>query len=84
MEMISAVTCNIRKSPKYIYSTEVREYRVTKYRIRYSPRSWQCTVFDSPEEALVRLTIEHKGGWVESYETTETEILHHRYTREGR
>ena len=51
MELISAVTCSIRKTAKYIYSAEIREYKVTRYRIRYSPKSYLCTVFHTYEEA---------------------------------
>lgn len=84
MKLISAVTCSIRKTEKYIYSAEVREYLVTRYRIRYSPRSYLCTVFHSSEEAEHYLARGNQSGWVEAYETTETEVLHHRYKREGR
>lgn len=90
MKLIRSVTCNIRKTEKYIYSTEVREYLVTRYRVRYNPWSLGCSVFNTSEEAQEYLTRElrsawgHKSGWVEPYETTETESLHHRYKREGR
>lgn len=84
MELISAVTCGIRKTAKYIYSTEIREYKVTRYRIRYSARSYQCTVFHTFEEAYGRMMLERLSGWVEPYETIESETLHHRYNREGR
>lgn len=84
MELVHATTCNIRRTANYIYSTEIREYRVTKYRIRYSPWNWQCTVFSTSEEAQRELALERKSGWVEPYETTETEVLHHKYKREGR
>lgn len=84
MELISAVTCSIRKTAKYIYSAEIREYKVTRYRIRYSPKSYLCTVFHTYEEAEHYLALEYRSGWVEAYETTETKVLHHRYNREGR
>lgn len=84
MKLISAVTCSIRKTEKYIYSAEIREYLVTRYRIRYSSKSYLCTVFHTYEEAEHYLALEYRSGWVEQYETTETEVLHHRYKREGR
>ena len=84
MELINAVTCGIRKTAKYIYSTEIREYKVTRYRIRYSPKSWQCTVFHTYAEAYGRMKLDRLDGWVEQYETTETKVLHHKYKREGR
>lgn len=84
MELINAVTCNIRKTERFIYSTECRTYLTTKYQIHYSKRSWLCTVFDTREQAERELALERQTGWVEPMAYEYHETLHHRYKREGR
>ena len=84
MELINAVTCNIRTTERFIYSTECRTYLTTKYQIHYSKRSWLCTVFDTREQAERELALERQTGWVEPMAYEYHETLHHRYKREGR
>ena len=86
MDLIFAVTCCISKTEQYIYSHEIRHYRTTKYRVRFSSRSCSGTIFDTPAEAeneLKSYQIRHYGltGWVEPFEYIETVSLDHRYKR---
>ena len=85
MELIMAQTCEWHRTKRYLYTTEVREYRIVRYRVRFSKRSYLCTAFDSYEKAADELARLGQGGWVESFEMSEDVILHHRYiNREGR
>ena len=81
--MIFACTTNIRKTSRFIYSDEMRDYLVTRYRVIYSAGSVLCRAFDRREDAEAETRI--KPGRVEAYEKIEYVVLHHRYiNRAGR
>ena len=80
-----ACTTNIRYTRKYIYSTEFRDYQVTKYQIIFPDGALLCQAFDSAKEAQAELRRMHRTGRIVSYQTTEYVVLHHRYiNRTGR
>jgi hypothetical protein len=83
MELIYAVTTYWHRTDKYLYTTEVRNYRTTEYVVHFGA-SYVGTVFKSREEAENELA-QAGYGWIEPCEYIEFITLHHRYkNREGR
>ena len=82
--LISAYCYDIRKTERYIYCLECRQYATTKYRIYIDKYHVICSVFDTREEAEQVLRDSPWHGRVESMDWVDIETLPHRYTRKGR